>query len=405
MHDDDMIGSSSNARDESETKQRMPVQRPGTDDVESSIVLSDLRIHVDEDGRVEGEDKELAQLQSELDAAKARHAKAEQDVHNPGWGRWAKYVFVTATEKASTVESSDFTVSRIALFGAVGLAGSAVAYLLPALDMSQIQSTDLATNTTSPDQQLTDHANVVYYWGNAAAIGFTSIATFIGGLAGIRKSYKAMRERILAQAALQRDQAQADYDKYVKYTARLKEMRGKCDAAEKSRDAAMALALRSGEKVEAALAQVVKLEQALGSANTKSVMLGEELRRSREDTQEEQDRARGLESEIERLKLGLVEARADSQSIREQADKQRREADELDRRLGEARREVEKQALRIKALELETDTSKRVVSMLETAITKIDQADEKIQNVSTKVNQLSEQAQAEVSVSSKETKD
>lgn len=393
------ISSSSMKRDESETKQKEPRQL-GADDVERGLELPDLRIHVEDE-----EDDELTQLRSKLVAAKARHTKAEQDVHSPGWGRWVKYIFVTATEKANTVESSDFTVSRLALFGAVGIAGTAVSYLLPALDMTEIRSMDSATNTTSPTQTLTDHANVVYYWGNAASLGFTSIATFISGLAGIRRSYKAMRERILAQAVLERDQAQTNYDTYVKYTAKLKELQQKRDAMEKSRETAMDSALRTGKRLDAALQRVTELEQALGAAASRQLKLEGALQEADRGAAKEHGQARALQSEIDRLKRELDEARADSLLSQREADKQRKEADELERLLQGAKHTIEKQQLRIEALEHENKTSTHVISMLETAIAKIEQADSKIETVSTKITQLSEQAQAKVSDGSKETKD
>lgn len=392
------LGSSSMKRDEFETKQKDPRQR-GADDAERGLELADLRIHV------EDEDDELTQLRDKLADAKARHTKAEQDVQSPGWGRWVKYIFVTATEQANTVESSDFTVSRLALFGAVGIAGTAVSYLLPALDMSEIRSMDSATNTTSPTQTLTDHANVVYYWGNAASLGFTSIATFISGLAGIRRSYKAMRERILAQAVLERDQAQMNYDRYVKYTTRLKEIQEKYDAMEKSRETAVASALRTGKRLEAAQQRVTELEQALSSATTRQLKLEGALREADRATANEHEQVRALDSEIKRLKRELEEARADSKLSQQEADKQHEEADELNRLLQESRHTIEKQQLRIDALEHENKTSTHVISMLETAIAKIEQADSKIETVSAKITQLSEQAQSKVSDGSKETKD
>jgi len=398
MYGENEIGSSSTSREESETKQKEPARRRDVDDAERGLEMSDLRIHV------EDADDELTQLRNKLEAAKARHTRAEQDVRSPGWGRWVKYIFVTATEKANTVESSDFTVSRIALFGAVGIAGTAVSYLLPALDMSEIQSMDTGMNTTAT-QPLADHANVVYYWGNAASLGFTSIATFIGGLAGIRKSYKAMRERILAQATLERDQAQLNYDTHVKYTARLEEMQKRRDAAQESAARVAASALRTGKELAAALQQVVELEQVLGSAKTKLVKLEGALEQSERVTAEEHERVRASKAEVDRLQHELEEARTDSELRRKEADKQRKEADELDRLLREAKQTIEKQHLRIEALEHENTTSTHVISMLETAIAKIEQADHKIENVSTKLTQLSEQAQARVSGGSKESKD
>ena len=378
MYGENEIGSSGTRRDESEIKQKEPVRQREDDDAERDLEMSDLRIHV------EGEDEELTQLRNTLEAAKARHTTAEQDVRSPGWGRWVKYIFVTATDKANTVESSDFTVSRIALVGAVGIAGTAVSYLLPAFDMSEIQSMDRSMNTTAT-QPLTDHANVVYYWGNAASLGFTSIATFIGGLAGIRKSYKAMRERILAQATLERDQAQLNYDTYVKYTSRLEEMQKKRDAAQESGERAAASALRTGKKLEAALRQVGELEQALGAAKVRLVKLEGTLELSEQAVAEEHEQVRELKSEIAGLQRKLDEARTDSEVSRQEADKQREEADQLDRALAGAKQTIEKQHLRIEALEHENTTSKHVISMLETAIVKIDQADHKIETVSAKL--------------------
>ncbi|HEY3868197.1 MAG TPA: hypothetical protein VGM10_07590 [Actinocrinis sp.] len=386
---------------EKEPTERRKPRNPG-----SSVELPELRIDV---GENDSEDEDEVELRKARDAATLRYNQAKQDVDDPGYGRWVKYVIFTATEKANTVESSDFVAARTAMVvGALGTCGTAVSYLLPAINMSKIQGLDLAANATEV-QQLTDQSNVEYYWGNASSLGFTSLGLVFGGLMGIRRAYTAMRLRILEQAAKERDEAQAKHDEHVKYVAKLEAAQKQNAALQKALLEAQAWVKDSAQGEKVALQKVVQLEQSLGRAALDIQARDNDLKKQQyvSDVQQREQNAKfdafanEIQDENKGLKLELEKARQEAESTSQEAANQRNRAEKLQQQLQNTQHELEIQQLRVSTLEQERETSQLVIEVLQKAVVQITACEQKIDLANTQLTELNQKAQGVA----KETKD
>lgn len=152
-----------------------------------------------------GEDAELVRLRGELAQAEIVLQAAQHDVDHPTWGRWVKYMFVTASGKASSAEIATFIGFRGGLCYALTAVLAAVSSAVPGALYSDVLHRDMSATNSTDTTELTDAANVAYYWGNFATFGSQALAGVTVSLTSIASYYKAMRERVLQEAKAERD--------------------------------------------------------------------------------------------------------------------------------------------------------------------------------------------------------
>ena len=149
-----------------------------TDDIEMQTSINIL-----DDEQVES--PQITELRKQLKAAEDAYKVAKQDVDHPTWGRWVKYMFVTASGKASSAETATFIGARAGLVYTLGNAAFAIGYLVPAILYSKVQSLDTASSNTTDTTKLADEANVAYYWANATGYGWQALTGITVSLTSI----------------------------------------------------------------------------------------------------------------------------------------------------------------------------------------------------------------------------
>jgi hypothetical protein len=361
-------------------------------------------------------DPKIVELRQKLVKARADLDKARNDFDNPGWGTWVKYAFVTASGRATSSEVGAFLGVRLGVLSGLSSAGFAIAYLLPALQATEVLNIDNASNSTTTTQHLTDVGNYEYYWGNTASYGWAALVGFGTALTSLATNYRSMRERILADAQREVEKLEDKVERRQLFLDELAAAGRRNDALEKSlREARQqgeaaraaleksqrkvsslrtergALTQRSDEqqrRLEAATQAVTELQLKLSGAAGGHDALTKELERARTTLREQESELTTTRTANDELEKQLATAQRESELKSKDLSELESQADRRQEELRSARGTVELQTIQIQTLEAENQTSRLRIGILEAAAKGAEEAEGKLATVTVQLEQL-----------------